>query len=98
MARRRVVSLVAGGLLALAAILVAMSGAAMAITPSFTAGQDGTPTSGDMTDLKGRSADVSFAFVTDATLTCDTSSNATSFTFHLGYTITGPSLSLSATT
>ena len=57
-----------------------------AISLAFTAGDNGHPTSGPYTDLKGGSAN--FTFQQNATLTCD-ESTASRFHFHLDYNVTG---------
>ena len=51
----------------------------------FTPGQDGHPTSGESTDLKGGTG--TFTFQTNAILSCD-GDTASSFSFHIDYTIT----------
>jgi hypothetical protein len=54
----------------------------------FSPGQDGHPTSGESSDLKGGTA--TFTFQTNAILSCN-GDTATSFSFHIDYNITsGP--------
>jgi hypothetical protein len=53
---------------------------------NFTPGQDGHPTSGESSDLKGGTA--TFTFEQNAILRCDVNT-ATSFAFHIDYSVTG---------
>jgi hypothetical protein len=53
---------------------------------NFTPGQDGHPTSGESSDLKGGTA--TFTFETNAILSCD-GDTASSFAFHIDYNVTG---------
>jgi hypothetical protein len=53
---------------------------------TFTPGQNGHPTSGESSDLKGGTA--TFTFQTNAVLSCD-GDTASSFAFHIDYTVTG---------
>src|SRR5712692_6531182 len=58
---------------------------------AFTPGDNGHPTSGALTDLKGRAGDVTLTFQRNAVLTCS-ENTAASFTFNLDYNITGAPL------
>src|SRR3954447_7904736 len=51
---------------------------------AFTAGDNGHPTSGPYSDLKGGTA--TFTFQANATLTCNKDDGATGFDFKLNYT------------
>jgi hypothetical protein len=56
---------------------------------TFSPGQDGHPTSGESTDLKGGTATFTFSpSGTNATLTCD-GDTPTSFSFSIDYSVTG---------
>ena len=58
---------------------------------AFVPGQNGHPTSGHQTDLKGRAGNVTLTFQQNATITCN-GSTPTSFTMALDYAISGSSL------
>jgi len=73
---------------ALAALALSISFAIRpSITAAFTPGENGHPNGGPYSDLKGGTA--TFTFQQNATLTCDAGDNASSFTFHLDYSVTG---------
>ena len=57
------------------------------IAAAFTPGENGHPNGGPYSDLKGGTA--TFTFQQNAQLTCDSEDNASSFTFHVDYDITG---------
>jgi hypothetical protein len=57
------------------------------ITAAFTPGENGHPNGGPYSDLMGGTA--TFTFQQNATLTCDAGDNASTFTFHLDYSVTG---------
>ena len=82
--------------IALAALTIS---ALMAFRPAavaaFTAGENGHPTSGPYSDLKGGTA--SFTFETDATLTCDANDGAKGFDFTVNYSVSGAALPAGAT-
>ena len=59
----------------------------------FQPGQDGHPTTGESSDLGGGTA--TFTFQTNAILSCD-GDTATSFSFHIDYTVTGAPLGAGA--
>jgi hypothetical protein len=81
-------------LAALALSMLYFIGPVSAGTP-FNPGQDGHPTSGESTDLKGGTA--TFTFQQNAVLSCD-GDTATSFAFDIDYTIlTGGPLPAGAT-
>ena len=80
MARRRLVTVAAGGLLAIASVLIAVTGTALGT--NFNPGQDGHPFGGPYSNLKGGTA--TFTFEQNGVLTCN-SNSATGFTFHLDY-------------
>jgi hypothetical protein len=61
---------------------------------NFTPGQDGHPTTGESSDLKGGTA--TFTFQTNAILSCN-GDTATSFSFHIDYTVTSGTLPAGAT-
>jgi hypothetical protein len=54
---------------------------------AFTPGENDHPTGGPYSDLKGGTA--TFTFEQNATLTCDSEDNASSFTFTVNYDVTG---------
>ena len=54
---------------------------------AFTPGENNHPNGGPYSDLKGGTA--TFTFQQNAQLTCDSEDNASSFTFHIDYNITG---------
>jgi hypothetical protein len=56
---------------------------------TFNAGQDGHPTTGESSDLNGGTA--TFTFETNAVLSCN-GDTATSFSFHIDYTVTSGTL------
>jgi len=60
----------------------------------FTPGQNGEPTSGENSDLKGGTA--TFTFQQNAELTCD-GDTATSFSFNVNYDVSGAALPAGAT-
>jgi len=72
-----------------AAAAAAMSVALVfpAVTMAFTPGDNGHPTNGPYSDLKGGTA--TFTFQANATLTCDKDDSAASFDFHLDYVVSG---------
>ena len=81
---------------AIAALLLsAMFGIRPAITAAFTPGENGHPTNGPYSDLKGGTAN--FTFETNAVLSCDSDNNATSFTFTVDYSVTNGPLPAGAT-
>jgi hypothetical protein len=59
----------------------------------FNPGQDGHPTTGESSDLGGGTA--TFTFQTNAILSCE-GDTATSFSFHIDYTVTGAPLGAGA--
>jgi len=63
---------------------------------SFNPGQNGHPTSGEDSDLKGGTATFTFADGVNATLTCD-GDTPTGFSFKLDYTVTSGTLPVGAT-
>ena len=77
-------------------LLVAVVGLSSQAAFAFTPGENGHPTSGNLTDLKGRGGNVTFDFQTNATLTCN-SNTATSFSIKLDYVISGAPLPAGAT-
>jgi hypothetical protein len=79
---RTVVLIAVGAALALSVAFAARPSVSLA----FTAGDNGHPTNGPYTDLKGGMA--SFTFQANATLTCD-ADTATRFHFFLDYNIVG---------
>jgi len=87
-----VASVVALGLAVTSLTAVALVGRTADPAAAFTPGENGQPTSGNHTDLKGRADDVTFTFQTNATLTCTQDGTATSFSFKLDYTISGAQL------
>jgi hypothetical protein len=63
---------------------------------NFTPGQDGHPTTGESSDLKGGTATFTFSpSGTNATLTCD-GDTPTSFSFKIDYTVTSGTLPVGA--
>ena len=54
---------------------------------AFTPGENDHPNGGPYSDLKGGTA--TFTFQQNAQLTCDSEDNASSFTFHIDYNVTG---------
>src|SRR5437867_291383 len=83
------VVLLAAGVMALAV----STGAVDAYNP----GSAGHPTSGNLSDLKGRGKDVILAFERNANIYCNGEEWAATFTFNLDYTITGSPLPAGAT-
>ena len=81
-ARRRLAWLVIS-----AFALWALLGPGVAPAAAFTPGENGHPTSGPYSDLKGGSA--TFTFQANAILYCDSENGASGFTFHLDYSVTG---------
>ena len=73
--------------LALAAIAALMISLVAAVRPAsvsaFTAGDNGHPTNGPYSDLKGGSG--TFTFETNGVLFCDSNDTASGFTFNLDY-------------
>src|SRR3954471_15771129 len=63
---------------------VALVGPGAGTAFAFTAGDNGHPTSGPYSDLKGGTA--TFTFQANATLTCNKDDGATGFDFKLNYT------------
>ena len=71
-------------LAAIAALLISLVAAVRPGTVSaFTAGDNGHPTNGPYSDLKGGSG--TFTFQTDGQLFCDSNDTASGFKFHLDY-------------
>ena len=76
----------------LIAVLAALAlSIALGFRPStaaaFTPGENGHPEGGPFSDLLGGTA--TFTFQQNAQLTCDSEDNASSFTFHVDYDVTG---------
>jgi hypothetical protein len=73
---------------AIAALLLsALLGFRPSAAAAFTAGDNGHPFGGPYSDLNGGTA--TFTFQANATLTCDQEDNASSFSFHVDYSVTG---------
>ena len=73
---------------ALAALALSIAfGLRPSTAAAFTPGENNHPNGGPYSDLKGGTA--TFTFQQNAQLTCDSEDNASSFTFHIDYNITG---------
>jgi hypothetical protein len=59
---------------------------------AFTPGENGHPSSGNLTDLKGRAGDVTFAFKNNMTINCTGGNITQQFNMQLDYSITGGTL------
>ena len=76
-----------GWLAVVSSLAIALLGPGVASVYAFTAGDNGHPTNGPYTDLKGGTA--IFTFEQNAQLTCDGNNGALGFTFKLDYSVTG---------
>src|SRR2546428_3580903 len=85
------------------ALVVAVSAGLIALAvgtgrvDAYNPGSAGHPTSGDLSDLKGRGKDVTLAFQRNANIYCNGEEWAATFTFNLDYTISGSPLPAGAT-
>jgi hypothetical protein len=84
------------GVVAMLAIAILGPSAGSALAGTFNPGQNGHPTSGHLTDLKGRGGDVVFKFQTNMTINCD-GSTTQQFNMKLDYDITGAALPAGST-
>src|SRR5919198_286758 len=84
------------GVVAMLAIAILGPSAGSALAVTFNPGQNGHPTSGHLTDLKGRGGDVVFKFQTNMTINCD-GSTTQQFNMKLDYDITGAALPAGST-
>ena len=86
------------GWLAVASMLaLAMIGPGTGLVAAFNPGENGTPTSGDKTDLQGRGDDVTFNFQTNMTIDCESDGTAQQFNIKLDYSISGAALPAGST-
>jgi len=93
MNRRRLASL-----MAVSAIVIGMFGLTTGTALAYTPGDNGKPTSGEQTDLKGRAADVALSFPTGTlTINCTGDNTTQQFNMTLDYTISGAALPAGST-
>ena len=86
------------GWVAVASMLaLAMIGPGTGAVAAFNPGENGTPTSGDKTDLQGRGDDVTFDFQTNMTIDCKGDGTAQQFNIKLDYSISGAALPAGST-
>ena len=86
------------GWLAVASMLaLAMIGPGTGLVAAFNPGENGTPKSGDQTDLQGRADDVTFNFQTNMTINCSGDGTAQQFNIKLDYSISGAALPAGST-
>src|SRR5262245_51656219 len=96
--RRRPVGLRGLGWLAVVTMVAwAMVGPGVAVVSAFEPGENGMPTSGNLTDLMGRADDVTLDFQTNLTINCDSDGTAQQFNIHLDYSISGAALPAGST-
>ena len=86
-----------GWLTVIALLALAMLGPGTGLVAAFNPGENGTPTSGDQTDLQGRGDDVTFTFQTNMTINCDGDGTAQQFNIKLDYSISGAALPAGST-
>src|SRR5438132_9843415 len=83
------------------AVLLAAGVMALAVSTgavdAYNPGSAGHPTSGDLSDLKGRGKDVTLAFQRNANIYCNGEEWAATFTFNLDYRISGAPLPAGST-
>jgi hypothetical protein len=86
------------GWMAVASMLaIAMFGPGTGIVAAFNPGENGTPTSGNNTDLQGRGDDVTLTFQTNMTINCDGDGTTQQFNMKLDYSISGAALPAGST-
>ncbi|HEU5205003.1 MAG TPA: hypothetical protein VFU17_11955, partial [Candidatus Limnocylindrales bacterium] len=78
-------------------LAIAMFGPGAGVVAAFNPGENGTPTSGNHTDLNGRGGDVTFDFQTNMTINCDGDGTAQQFNIKLDYSVTGDPLPAGST-
>ena len=78
-----------GWLAVITMLAFAMLGPGTGLVAAFNPGENGTPTSGDNTNLQGRGDDVTFNFQTNMTINCDGDGTAQQFNIKLDYSISG---------
>ena len=73
-------------------LAIAMFGPGTGVVAAFNPGENGTPTSGNHTDLQGRGDDVTFDFQTNMTINCEGDGTAQQFNIKLDYSVSGAAL------
>jgi hypothetical protein len=86
-----------GWLAVLAMLAFAMLGPGTGVVSAFNPGENGEPTSGNQTDLKGRADDVTLTFRTNMTINCDDNNTAQQFNIQLDFDIQGDPLPAGST-